>query len=150
MKVTIDKRVDPIDETSSRNHSKANARIRSSSHQPTLQGNKFKETAAPSGLTNFALEQHNNQNNVTYQMGDSLSFKARSENASQNYLASQNSLTGSIGSAMKKKVKQEYNLQVKSQRQLQIEVEQHSKKEQALLVEREAKEKVLAQIETEL
>ena len=83
-------------------------------------------------------------------MGDSLSFMARSEIASQNYLASQNSLTGSIGSAMKKRVKQEYNLQVKSQRQLQIEVEQHSKKEQALLVEREAKEKVLAQIETEL
>ena len=56
-------------------------------------------------------------------MGDSLSFMARSEIASQNYLASQNSLTGSIGSAMKKRVKQEYNLQVKSQRQLQIEVE---------------------------
>ena len=83
-------------------------------------------------------------------MSDSLSNMARSEYASQNYLASQNPLTGSIGTAMKKRVKQEYNLQIKNQRQLQIEVEQHSKKEQALLAQREAKEKVLAQIETEL
>ena len=109
-----------------------------------MQSAKLKVSTVPTGAKNLALEQKNHQNHVTDHVSDSLSNMARSEYASQNYLASQNSLTGSIGTAMKKKVKQEYNLQVKNQRQLQIEVEQHSKKEQALLAEREAKEKVLA------